>query len=346
MANDLSQIITDLFASSTDGEELSPKVQHLRDEIKKVVESEATVYGKFRGLLLSLRQAVPDEKQCYHAALLALSTTLKLSRQEIVKAVNAQLEELKILEKGLMPSLPDWRDELKAMEARSKEMQGEMAKLREKIAQLESEEKKVLTGMAAREKEIGLIEKTTREFFAGIRAEITSIKNKVEEFTAEGPAAQPAPPAVQPAPRKEPEKREVPAEKKVGVKQAIEIKGSPPPLDSKWQKKCPMCGGQMHLLEFETMWQCFNCGHEESTKEGGQGASGSLSAPEPAPAPAVDPPASMTSGEYGGSKKGASLSAEQPSTKKKTCPVCRKNMYWYPDTKAWRCPSCHYERRI
>jgi hypothetical protein len=103
----------------------------------------------------------------------------------------------------------------------------------------------------------------------------------------------------------------------------------------------------MNLLELEHMWQCFTCAYEESTKEGGQGASGPSSAPEPAPAPSfVEPLASMTSGEYEGSKKGASPSVEQRATKKKTCPVCRKKMYWYPDTKAWRCPSCQYERRI
>jgi ribosomal protein L37AE/L43A len=346
MTNDLSQIIADLFARSTGGEELSPKVQRLREEIKRVFESEATVYGKFRGLLQSLRQIIPDEKLCYHAALQALSTTSKLSRQEIVRAVNAQLEELKILEKGLMPALPNWRDELRAMEVRSKEIKGEIAMLHEKIAQLESEEKKVLTGRVEREKEIELVEKTTREFFAGIRAEITSIKNKVEQFIAEGPAAQPAPPAVQPTPPKEPPKSSAPSSKKVGVKQAIEIKAASPPLDSKWQKKCPMCGGQMNLLELEHMWQCFSCAYEEPI-DTVQGKSAPASTPGVAASPSfVVPVASMTSGEYDGSKKGASPPAEQRATKKKTCPVCRKKMYWYPDTKAWRCPSCHYERRI
>jgi hypothetical protein len=353
MANDLSQIIAELFARSTGGEELSPKVQRLREEIKRVFESEATVYGKFRGLLQSLREIIPDERQCYHAALQALSTTSKLSRKEIIKAVTDQLEELKILEKGLMPALPNWRDELRAMEVRSKEIQGEIARLREQIAQLESEEKKVLTGRVEREKEIELVEKTTREFFAGIRAEITSIKNKVEGFTAEGPAAQPtppaakpAPPAAQPIPPKEPPKSSAPSSQKGGKEQAIEIKGPPPPVESKWQKKCPMCGGQMNLLELETMWQCFTCAYEESTDDV-QGKSAPASTPgSGAPPSFVEPLASMTSGEYESSKKASSPSVNQPPTKKKTCPVCRKKMYWYPDTKAWRCPSCHYERRI
>jgi len=98
-----------------------------------------------------------------------------------------------VLEKGLVPTLPGWRDELKAMEARSQQLKGEMAQLRERIAQLESEEQTVLTGIAAREKELELAEKTMMDLFADIGVEITSIKKKVEEFTAGVPAAQTVP---------------------------------------------------------------------------------------------------------------------------------------------------------
>ena len=184
----LSRIAADLFVNSKGGEELSSKIHRLRDEIKKVIESEDAIFGKFRELLESFEEIIPEEKQRYHAAIKALSTTSKLSRQEIVKAVNNQLEELKILEKGLMPALPGWRDELKVMEARSQEMKDEIAKLREKIARLESEEEGILIGMAAREKEMELVEKAMRELFTDIGAEITYIKNKVEEFTAQSAA--------------------------------------------------------------------------------------------------------------------------------------------------------------
>ena len=105
----LSQIVADLFVKSKGGEELSSEIHRLRDEIKKVIESEDAIFGKFRGLLESFREIIPEEKQRYNAAIKALSTTSKLSRQEIVKAVNNQLEELKILEKGLMPALPGAR---------------------------------------------------------------------------------------------------------------------------------------------------------------------------------------------------------------------------------------------
>ena len=260
MSRNLSQIVADLFTKPTGGEDPSSRIQRLRDEVKIVVGSEDTVFGRLRGLLESFRTIIPDEKQRYLAALQALSTTSRLGPQEIVKAVNSQLEELKVLEKGLVPTLPGWRDELKAMEARSQQLKGEMAQLRERIAQLESEEQTVLTGIAAREKELELAEKTMKDLFADIGVEITSIKMKVEEFTAGVPAAQTVP-------QRAPLKSDVPIEKKEGGEQKIEIQAAPPPQDTKYERKCPMCGGRFHLLELEKKWQCYTCAYEEATKD-------------------------------------------------------------------------------
>jgi len=332
MSRSLPRIVADLFAKPTEGEDPSSRIQRLRDELKNVIGSEDTIFGKLRGLLGSFREIIPDEKQRYLAALKALSTTSKLGPQEIVNAVNGQLEELKVLEKGLMPTLPGWRDELKAMEAGSQRLKGEMAQLRERIAQLESEEKTVLAGIAAREKELELAEKTMKDLFADIGAEITSIKKKVEEFTAEAPAAQPGPSAVQPpppveqpGPKKEPQKNDVPGKKKGGGEQKVEIQPAPPPQDTKFERRCPMCGGRFNLLELEKKWQCYTCAYEEAVKDEVQSASEekseSMSAPE-------------------------SPSDDQPSSRTKTCPVCSKKMFWFPNDKAWRCPSCDYERRI
>lgn len=322
----LSQVVADLFDKSKG--ELSPKIQYLHNEIKKIIESENTVFGKLRGLTESFQEIIPDEKQRYNAAIKALSTTSKLSREEIVKAVNDQLEELKILEKGLVPAVPDWRNELKAMEATTLEIRGEITKLRERMVWLESEEKRILTGMATRQKEVELAEKAMRELFADIGAEITTIKKKVEEFTAERAAPQPIP-------QKAPAKTDTPAEKKeVGV-QKNEIKESFVPQDTEWQKKCPMCGGRMDFYSQENKWQCYSCAYEELEEEKAGNEPAPASAPiiDQSPPPAVPwaPPSSKES---------------QPPTKKKTCPVCRKKMQWYEMETAWRCPSCDYERRI
>jgi chromosome segregation ATPase len=257
MSRNISEIVADLFAKSTGGEDQSSRIQRLRNEIKQVIGSEDTVFGRLRGLLESFREIIPDEKQRYLAALKALSTTSKLGPQEIVKAVNGQLEELKVLEKGLVPTLPGWRDELKAMEARSQQLKGEMAQLRERMAQLESEEKTVLSGIAAREKELELAQKTVKDLFTDIGAEIASLKKKVEEFTAEAPAAQPSP-------KKEPPKNDVPGKKKNGSEQ---IQPAPPPKDTKFERRCPMCGGRFNLLELEKKWQCYTCAYEEAAKD-------------------------------------------------------------------------------
>jgi ribosomal protein L37AE/L43A len=348
MNKKLSQIVADLFAKSKGGEELSSKISRLRDEIKKITESEDAIFGKFRGLLESFREVIPEEKQRYHAAVKALSTTSKLNRQEIVNAVNNHLEELKILEKSVMPALPAWRDELKAMKAKAKQMRDEISKLREKIAQLESEEKEILNGTTAREREMELVEKALRELFADIGAEITHIKNKVEEYTAESTA-------VQPIPHRDAMKSDIPSKGKGGVEQKIVSHGSPAPQDTEWQKKCPMCGGRMNFHSTDKMWICYSCAYEELEKDEVHGESEEKNERTNAPVsetgfdpslPDAVPLASLSSNENQESKKESSPSKSQPSTKTKTCPVCRKKMYWYPMEKAWRCPSCQYERRI
>jgi len=349
----LSRITADLFAKSKEGEELSSKIHRLRDEIKKVIESEGTIFGKFRELVESFEEIIPDEKQRYHAAIKALSTTSKLSRQEIVKAINDQLEELKILERGVMHA-PGWRDEFKVMEDKSREMRDEISKLREKIGRLESEEKKILNGMAGREKEMEVVEKAVGELFKDIGAEITCIKKRIEEFTAESAAAQPIPP-------RDSIKSDIPIEKKGGGEQQSEIgeSSAPQEQDTEFQKKCPMCGGRMNFHTNEERWQCYACAYEELKKDEVQGKSEEKSehtnAPNPTPVsePIFDPSpsiavplASMSSDECQESKKGASRSNNQSSSKKKTCPVCRKKMNWYQMEKAWRCPFCDYERSI
>jgi len=338
----LSRMAADIFAKSKGGEELSSKIHRLRDEIKKMTVSGDTIFGKFRELVESFREIIPEEKQRYTAAIKALSTTSKLSRQEIVKAVNNQLEELKILEKGLLLTGPGWRDELKAMEAKSQEMRDEISSLREKIGTLESEEKGLLNGITARKKEMELVEKAVGELFTDIGAEITSIKNKVEEFTAERAASRPVLP-------KEFVKRDIPREEKGGDKQKIEISEPSEPQDTEFQKKCLMCGGRMHLHSKEGMWLCYSCAYEELLDDEAQGKSDEkgehTNAPKPTPASAV-PLIPLTSNEYRESKKWSSPSTGQQSSKKKTCPACGKKMHWYPMEKAWRCSSCEYERRI
>jgi DNA-directed RNA polymerase subunit M/transcription elongation factor TFIIS len=349
----LSRILADLFVKSKEGEGLSSKIHHLRDEIKQVIESEDTIFGKFRGLVESFREIIPEEKQRYNAAIQALSTTSKLNQQEIVKAVNNQLEELKILEKGLMPALPGWRDEFKAMESKSQEMRDEISKLREKIGQLESEEKGILSGMAARKKEMELVEKAVGELFADLGGEITSIKKKVEEFTAESAASQPIP-------AKDSIKSDdiFPSKGKGGGERKSEIPGSSTPQDTEWRRKCPMCGGRLDFYAQEEMWQCYSCAYEEEKndeilvdREESEPANESQPAPASKPSSGPSPlraahMGSLPSNEDQEPKKGSSLSINQPSSKKKTCPVCRKKMDWFEMEKAWRCPFCDYERSI
>ncbi len=244
----LSRIAAELFVKSGGGEELSFKIHRLHDEIKKVIENEDTIFGKFRGLVASFEEIIPEEKQRYNAAIKALSTTSKLNRQEIVKAVNDQLEELKVLEKGLMHAHPAWRDDLEAMEAKSREMRDEISKLREKLERLESEEKGILNAIAARVKEMEPVKKAVAGLFTDIEADITNIKRRIEESAVESAASQPiAARGIE---------SYVGSEAKEGIEQ-----------DSELQKKCPMCGGQMNLHSKDGMWLCYACAYQELIRD-------------------------------------------------------------------------------
>ncbi|MGE5807701.1 MAG: hypothetical protein ACM32I_01100 [Nitrospirota bacterium] len=339
-----------------------------------------------------------------------MSTTAKISQPAIVKALNNQLEELRILEKGLLSTPAGWRDELKVMEAKSREIRDEISKLREKIGRLESEEIEILNGVAAREKGMSVVEKAVGGLFTDMAVEITDISKKVEEFTAESTVSQPIPP-------KGSVPRDIPIEEKGGGRQKDEVPGPSTPQDTEpqkncpmcgsrmnfyiseqvwrcyacayeeleeekrgsgrkseisepstpqnteWQKKCPMCGGQMNFHLKEQLWMCYSCAYEE-LKEGevqdkSEEKRKNTNAPIPAPVsePIVDPSpplavplSDLSSDEYEESKEESSPSNKhsnkQPSSKKKPCPVCRKKMKWHEDEKAWRCPFCEYERKI
>jgi hypothetical protein len=119
--------------------------------------------------------------------------------------------------------------------------------------------------MATREKELARVETTVTELFAGMAAEITALCRKVEELTAEAPApetaAKPAPAAAKAAPP-EPSKREAPSARK----HELPHKPAAPPPETKFRKKCPMCGGPFNLLELEKTWQCYICAYEEPSE--------------------------------------------------------------------------------
>ncbi len=253
----LSRIVADLFTSAG-SEDLSAKIQTLRQEIKKVIEREDTLFGKFLEVAESFREIIPEENKRYSAAVKALVTTSKISRQEIVKAVNTQLEELKVLEKILLATTSGGRDKIKGVEARAREIKDEITKLRGEIGRLESEGKEVLAHLAAQEKAVEPAEKAVRQLFADITAEIGLIKKRVEEpTTAERAVLQPVPPG-------DPGAGGIPGD---GGQTSDFSVPAAPPQDTGSQKRCPMCGGRMDLqMDGKTML-CYSCAYQELKAE-------------------------------------------------------------------------------
>ncbi len=327
-----SQVAAELLARSKESKEPLFNIHHLRDEIKKVTEKDK-IFGKFRGLVESFRDILPEEKQRYDAAIKALSTTSGLSRQDVLKAADNLLEELKILENGLMSALSNRRDELKVMESKSRDIRSAISKLHEKIEQLEREKQEILDGMAAWEKEMKLVEKAVRGLFMDVGAEITEIRKKIDEFTAEKVSSRPT----KPPDSIESHER---SEESGGDKQESEIWEPSAPQETEWEKKCPMCEGQMSFYLNEKKWICYVCAYEESEDDDIRSESEPISASEPSPtsepAPGASPPPAVP--------PASSPAKKLPSGRKKTCPVCRKKMDWHEMEKTWRCPSCEYQR--
>lgn len=261
-SKNLAHLLADLFAKPLDGEEFPAKIQRLGDEIRKIVRGDETIVGKFRDLLTSFEPIIPDERQRHQAALQALCTTAKLNRQQILKAMSDQIEQLRALEKEAMPAENTWRDAMKGMTARLQQLKGEIAQVREKLAKLETEERPLLAGIARQEAVLAQAEKAVKDLFATIAEEVAALRRKVEEAAAETPTSQagakPAPPKTEP-PKTKAAKSEAPSSRKPESR----AEQAPPLQETKYQRKCPMCGGPFNRLEFEKTWQCYVCAYEE-----------------------------------------------------------------------------------
>jgi ribosomal protein L37AE/L43A/archaellum component FlaC len=327
--------LSDLLAKAKGSEGFD--TVRLRDEIRKEIQAGDKIFGQFRGLVESFQDIISEEKLRYNAAIKALSATSGLSRQDVIEAIDNQLEEIKMLEKGVMSALPDVRDELRTLESRSKEIKSEIAKLREKIGQLEKEEHEILDGMAARGIEMKTVEEAVRKLFTAMGAEMTGIRRKIEEFAAEKVPSQPiAPPDIVESHKFE--------EEKGGIEEESEIGWTSEPLEDEGVRRCSMCGGQMDFNIQYGMWMCYACGHEEPATDDTEGASELTSAKELAAA-AEQKPAPVAS-EPSTAPLAAAPSVKRPLSRKKPCPACRKQMDWNEKEKTWRCSSCNYERRV
>ncbi len=317
----------------------------LHDEIKKEIEAGKRTFGMFLEVVESLQDIIPKEKQRYNAAARALSKTTGESRQDLLESTDRQLEELKNVEEAVSSALYCLSDELKEMDSRLQKTKDELAKLREKVAELEKEEQEILDDIAAREGENKVVERTVRKVFRDIGAEIAGVRKKIEEFTCENVSPQPVTPPG-------------PIESGKVEEEGIETEEHPAPQETKWTKKCPFCGGQMNFHTSESIWKCYTCGNEESEKDAaGVNASAAVlkpaaiaepvTVPESQVAEAVATPEQMLTAvaEPPAAPSKSSSSVNRSSPRKKTCPVCHKQMTLYEDENTWKCPFCNYQRR-
>ncbi len=339
--------IFDLLAKAKEKEGLD--VVRLRNELREKIGTGDETFGKFRELMESFQEIIPQETQRYNAAIKALSATSGISRQDVLESMGNQLEELRILEKGVLASVTGFYDELKAMESRADEIESEIAKLREKLADFEKQEREILAGKEAREKDMKVVEEGVRKVFSDVGAEISDFRKKIEEFTGEKVSSQPV---------TIPDSTE--SHKSEDERDGIEAEESISPKETKWTKKCPLCGGLMNFHTSESMWKCYTCGNEEIVKDDADVSNedatvkDSSAAPEPAaslePAVAAEPAAASEDELTPVASEPVAVSSKLSSPvkrppRKKTCPACRKQMILREEDNTWTCTSCNYQRR-
>jgi predicted RNA-binding Zn-ribbon protein involved in translation (DUF1610 family) len=363
--HDMKEFLPELFAKAKAGDRLD--VGRLRDEIKKEIESDETM-RKFIGLLETFRDIIPRERQRYNAAVRALSATAGLSLQNVLESSGNQLEKLRLLEKEALSALPGFRDDIAVMESRSQEIKSEVAKLHEKIAALEKEEQEVLGKMAAREREAKIVEGEISRIFTDVGTEITGLRKKIEEFTAEKAPVRPK--AAEDSfetheethedwekegieedvsTEEQEEEEGAEEEEEEGVGEKFNIEEIPVTQETEFSKKCPMCGGQIHFLIKEAKWMCYTCGHEESTQDEDEAARAASAASKPVPTAgpaATEAPAAEEKPPPVSAASASSPPAKKAVTRKKACPACRKQMEWLDKEKSWLCPSCGYRRMV
>jgi ribosomal protein S27AE len=293
------------------GEERSAKIHRLREEIKSMIEREYALFGKYHEFATSLESIIFDEKLRQDAALQALATTLKLGKQEIVEAFGREQEELAILEKAVGELFADMGSKITA---------GKQGR-----EQGNSGRKPGDPGASAPERTAS--HKDCPQ--CGERITFVSKENRWRCYSCayeelfEGSAVAD-------------QNQEAP-------------ESSPVPMETEWQKKCPMCGGQLNFHVQDERWFCYTCAHEESATVAVQGKNeGKRDQTNIRGASASSfaiPLAAMMADDSRKLKKGAALSSSQLAGKKKFCPVCHKKMDWHEMEKIWRCFFCDHKTR-
>jgi ribosomal protein L37AE/L43A len=373
MKEGFSQLVAGLLGQARKGEDLSSVIKRVRAAIRKEIEGDDTIVGKLKALEGSLREVIPDEKMRCQAAIKTLSTTSKLSREEIVSAVNDQLEELAMLEKLLVSAFPQVITEIKAELASFKEKAGEPRV--ESAAQQPVPDREI--------KSIAAQTVSRDSIYQEPASEQKQSDEKGGQKTAPGPTPPPASKKkcrmcaghmdYYAADRKwqcyscaheEPEKNEVQSKDGAISKDSI-FPGSSPVAELKpagekgeqgkapeqpgsaMKQKCPLCGGQMAGCAAESKWQCHSCGFENNGD--GQGkreekresnALFTISLTEQ-----LFDSTSKNSPGYWQPKKKSPFLSKAPATTK-TCPVCSRKMQPTGSGKGWQCRNCGYERKI
>jgi hypothetical protein len=212
--------------------------------------------------------------------------------EDVLKAVDEQVEELHNQRKNMAASVAEQKSLVKLKQKKAQELRSQINLLSDSIKRLEQEEKDILISVATGETEIKMIEERLDAVIHLLRKEIEDIKGRLTSNLAKPapePEAGPKPgKPVKKASVKEEEEaltdaeeeEERPRRKRAREEEEEEENGVTSPLDSALespmeeetpsdkqkkarQKPCPVCSNQMDWYSYDKKWKCFVCGHEE-----------------------------------------------------------------------------------
>jgi hypothetical protein len=241
----------------------------LLEQIEAEVERAGAELVKFLELVESFVDIIPEEQKRYSAALKAFTHASGLTREDVIKAADRQLEEVARQKGGFSKRLAKWQGELKVLQARAGEVRGQIGRLEERVRELEAEEKRILEVVAAGEKEAAEAEGKFDDMAEDLARRIRWVKGKIEG-RGEGESSEKAAPRAEtadvraptPVPPAENEPAaEPPPDAYVGeVKNPMAGEGT---AGEKRRKPCPDCGGELNWYAAERKWMCYACAHEE-----------------------------------------------------------------------------------
>jgi chromosome segregation ATPase len=228
----------------------------LKDKLQGQIACQGQNLGKFLDLVESFKKYIPDEVRRYHAAVQAMNQAAGLSRDDILRAADNQINGLKQQREGFGKSMANKRAQLNEMKTGVQEIRGRMKELQEKLHIIETQEKKARATAIAFEKDIKVREESFHTVAQNLEDEITETKNRIIDHLSKDVG-------IVEITLEQKKVQEIKDRVFSPIPEGMEAEDTTEEEAAITVKPCPMCNSQMDFYDFDKAWKCYICGHEE-----------------------------------------------------------------------------------